>query len=334
MGDHVLRVRRKRKSQSRRLRRRYRTLAALALTILLVCGGFWLGLYLPSIKSAVSNTGGLLDSTSGRGNQNSAVANATVFSAPATTGRLVYPYSVIPGGVASVAELQAAILRDRLVARHYAGFDFKKARMVELRHARLAYLSYRMGEKIYWTRKLIALHVGEKLITDGTILARARCGNRLSDLPQTVVAPDEPKIETLENPIVEGGSVAQVAFPGSFESALLTRSAPFGFEPQGPVGIPSSPMGPISSTGFPGFFSPPIPGTCEPVKKPKPAAIDIALTATASGKKKKPSCSPNPPVVPEPGTMLLVASGISGIYLRYRRKGGNSSAASPNGSAA
>jgi hypothetical protein len=245
---------------------------------------------------------------------------------------VVYPYSVVPGGVASIAELQAAIDHDRVVARHYAGFDLKKARMIELRRARLAYLSYRMGEQIFWTRRLVALHKGEKLITDGKILARARCGNRLSELPQTVVAPDEPKIETLENPIIEGGSVAQTAFPGSFESALLTRTAPLGFEPRGPVGIPSGPaLGPTSSGGSPGFFSPPLPGTCEPVGKPrpKPGAEAAGLDSTGSTKKRKSPCSPNPPVVPEPGTMLLVASGISGIYLRYRKRTARSSAVPP-----
>ena len=36
--------------------------------------------------------------------------------------RPVYPYSVIPGGVESAQELKNAVLRDSVVAGHYAGF--------------------------------------------------------------------------------------------------------------------------------------------------------------------------------------------------------------------
>lgn len=288
----------------------------------MVCGGFWLGSYLPSPRSSVSSNPDILGSTS-HTNRNSSLAGATRLSAPVTTRHMIYPYSVVPGGVASVAELQAAIHHDRVVAQHYTGFDFKKARMIELRHARLAYLSYRIGEKIFWTRRLIALRAGEKLITDGKILARARCGNRVSTLPQIIVAPAEPTVEEFDNPIIEGGSVAQLAFPGSFESALLTRTAPFSFEPQNPAGPV---LGPTSLGGPPGFFSPPLPGTCEPARKPQPKP-GAAFTPDSDElkKKKKSPCSPKPPVVPEPGTMLLVATGISGIYLRYRKKANSSS---------
>jgi len=240
-----------------------------------------------------------------------------VQSAAIAPGRLIYPYSVVPGGVSTVAELKAAMLRDRVVARHYAGFDFKKARVIELRRARLAYLSYRIGERILWTRRQIALHAGEKLISDGTITARARCGNRLSELPQVVAGPAGPTVETFDTPIIEGSSVAQAAFPGAFESALLTRSTPLGIEPQNP-GAPG--LAPVSWGNSPGFFAPPLPGTCLPAKKPKPGAVEVNFDSAEPGKKKKPHCSPKPPVVPEPGTMLLVASGISGIYLRYRKK--------------
>src|SRR5438874_2162815 len=76
--------------------------------------------------------------------------------------RVVYPYSIVPGGARDSRELLAATAHDPVAARHYAGFDFGKARVVELQQSKLVYLSYRMHDKIYWTRKKVALHKGEK----------------------------------------------------------------------------------------------------------------------------------------------------------------------------
>ncbi len=38
-------------------------------------------------------------------------------------GRLIYPYSVIPGGVQDSYELERASVRDHLVSQHFAGFE-------------------------------------------------------------------------------------------------------------------------------------------------------------------------------------------------------------------
>src|SRR5947199_10595266 len=88
-------------------------------------------------------------------------------------------------------ELQAITEHDRLVAKHYSGFDFRKAKVIELKRPALMYLSYGMRDKIFWTKKQIALRQGEKLITDGKITARTRCANRLEVLPQAAIAPDD-----------------------------------------------------------------------------------------------------------------------------------------------
>ena len=45
--------------------------------------------------------------------------------------RTVYKYSVVPGGVRSVQELKWAAEHDPVVAAHYAGFDYDRARVVE-----------------------------------------------------------------------------------------------------------------------------------------------------------------------------------------------------------
>jgi hypothetical protein len=36
-----------------------------------------------------------------------------------TSARAIYPYSVIPGGVESAAELRNSVTRDPVVAEHY-----------------------------------------------------------------------------------------------------------------------------------------------------------------------------------------------------------------------
>jgi hypothetical protein len=96
--------------------------------------------------------------------------------------RPVYPYSVVPGGVGDVNELKWVAEHDPIVGAHYAGFNYARAQVVRLTLARTVYVSYRIGNHIYWTRRRVKLHKGEKLITDGRITARTRCANRVEKL--------------------------------------------------------------------------------------------------------------------------------------------------------
>src|SRR6266581_3837626 len=107
---------------------------------------------------------------------------------PSGASRVVYPYSVVPGGVRTPKELQDATKRDPLVARHYSGFNFSNAHVVELQKPQLVYVSYRLKGKIYWTKKKVALHKGEKVITDGKITGRTRCANQVSPTAQAAVS--------------------------------------------------------------------------------------------------------------------------------------------------
>src|SRR5262249_42226684 len=66
--------------------------------------------------------------------------------------RPVSNYSLVPGGIETPAQLQAAIVTDPQLASHFAGFQFKKARIVMLNRPQLVYLSYRENDAIYWTR--------------------------------------------------------------------------------------------------------------------------------------------------------------------------------------
>jgi hypothetical protein len=245
----------------------------------------------------------------GDSSQNLALLAAKSVAGPiAIPRRVVYPYSVIPGGVRTPDDLRQLSEHDSVIGRHYAGFDFRNAKVVELDQTRLVYLSYRVGDKVFWTTKKVSLRKGEKLITDGNMTARTRCANRVSESAQKAASPVEPPAEKFEEPFVAGGTAEQIPFPGNFVSSLSPREFPGGGV-EGPPGLLSSnsPLG----GGFPPLFPPPIPsGSCPPPRKKGEVAM-----ATSKAK----PCNPITPVIPEPGTLLLFSSGIAGIYLRHRK---------------
>jgi hypothetical protein len=122
-----------------------------------------------------------------------------------------YPYSIIPGGAYSNAELNYADKADPVVKEHYASFNVKKAQMVQLTEDRYQYASYRLQNKVYWTKKKLRLPKGEVLLTDGASFARARCGNRLSETPQTPVHNHEPSEKALSLPPMQLGTPMELA---------------------------------------------------------------------------------------------------------------------------
>src|SRR5882724_4275192 len=67
----------------------------------------------------------------------------------------MYPYSVIPGGVRDVADLQEHAARDYVVRRHFAGFDYRHARLVRVDKPHEVYLSYRVRDRVFWTRRKV-----------------------------------------------------------------------------------------------------------------------------------------------------------------------------------
>ncbi|HET9407942.1 MAG TPA: PEP-CTERM sorting domain-containing protein [Candidatus Sulfotelmatobacter sp.] len=236
---------------------------------------------------------------------------------PKNEGRPVYPYSVVPGGVADIRELKWVAEHDPIVAAHYAGFDYDHARVVRLVLERTAYVSYRIGNHIYWTRRRISLHKGEKLITDGKKTMRARCGNRVEEVPQQATSSSEPPAEKFEQP-AQGTAVQ--APPVPFQSALLNRRGVPGPEPNLPLNL----FDPMEGTRWVPFSLPPLPSAvCAPTGKKGKNGSNGSGNGENSGKKGKKvgACGPGgPTVVPEPGTLLLVGSGIVFIAWFTRRK--------------
>jgi hypothetical protein len=159
------------------------------------------------------------------------------------------------------------------------------------------YLSYRLGNRVFWTKHKVSLRKGERLITDGKITARTRCANQVSPIAVEAISPAEPPLEAFEAPILMAGSAIQVPFP---EATL----------PQGPESPILTPLNPI-----PGFFPPLVPpgvpvATCPPTKKKHGGGAELAKTIP---------CPTAPSPVPEPSTVWLLAAGMAGVFWLCRR---------------
>jgi len=220
----------------------------------------------------------------------------------------VYPYSVVPGGVKNVRELKWAADHDPVVRAHYAGFDYDHARVVRLVLAQTVYVSYRIGNKIYWTRHRVTLKKGEKVITDGTMTARTRCANRVEEVPQQAHSELEPPAEKFEEPIHPSTGTSVVNPPVPFQSALMNRPPVPGLGPAPPLGL----YDPFGNGSWIPIAPPPLPGVCG-VGKTKGTGSGGSQPTTGGKKGKGDPCGNGGSIgeVPEPGTWLLVSSGMA-----------------------
>jgi hypothetical protein len=198
---------------------------------------------------------------------------------PANYERLVYPYSVIPGGVRSSEELALNMAKDPVVAAHYAGFNVSQARIVKSEEAQFVHVSYRVRNRVYWTAKTVKIPKGETLITDGQDSARTRCGNKVSVLPQEPISEEEPPIESFDVPIIARADTPDLS--KGPEPDLDWR--------------PDVPLTPLITHQSPQI----LPYYYRPLFSLNPADV----------------------VVPEPGTLSLLATGLAAVFaFRFFRK--------------
>src|ERR1700730_13402718 len=192
----------------------------------------------------------------------------------AQPSRPVYPYSVVAGGVEDAKELKWVAEHDPIVGAHYAGFNYAHAQVVRLTLARTVYLSYRIGNHIYWTHRRVTLHKGEKVLTDGKMTARTRCANRVEESPQQeAVSPAEPPAQRFDEPIHPGEGIAMQSPEAPFESALLSRTQMPGTETVGPLSL----YDPFVGGRFLPLSAPPLPvALCAPGVKTKGVAATVS----------------------------------------------------------
>ena len=211
--------------------------------------------------------------------------------------QLVLPYSVIPGGARSGRELLEAARREPVVAAHYGNFSAAHARVIRLPHDKLAYVSYRLGNHIYWTKTKVTLRQGEAVLSDGEHLARTRCGNRISDVAMAPVSPHEPPQELLSTPVVPAH--------GNIEPAFFTEDPIWPERVSTPVlmamhsvpAVPDSGPGP----GFPPF----LPTFCCGGKSSPTTPSSPSYPLPQPGYP-----APLSVTTPEPGTFVLLLSSL------------------------
>lgn len=229
-----------------------------------------------------------------------------------SANRAVYPYSVIPGGADSSEELRQAVDTDRVVAEHYSDFDIARVRRVTLTAPQLVYVSYRVGNSVYWTSNKLMLAKGEAVLTDGRSMARVRCGNRISVSPVKPNLLTEPSVEDFDAPV----------FPPSLSTPYLAASSipPAGFPPGSSSEFSASPGSPFVPVAP--FF--PLPGGGGVGKNSTSPPPGGGGTPPPGGGGSPPpnggGGTPPPVGIPEPGTGILVLMGMGGAWLVRRAK--------------
>jgi len=164
----------------------------------------------------------------------------------------VYKLSVTPGGVWSIKE---------------AGL--RSGEVVTLKHDMQAYVSFKRNGVMYWTKKPVLIHAGEKIVTDGVTTIRARCGNFIKTTPQVPVDTDtvDGTIDEIDPPL-DTPKLTQV------NSGLLP---PLEYVPPTYV-TPSSPNKPTS--GMPIAVCPGCVGYRPPtVSMPDAGEVPLLITA-------------------------------------------------------
>jgi len=272
----------------------------------------------------------------------------------------VYAYSVVPGGLHGADEAVDAVAADTVVAAHYKDVKVAALSLEAVEKPRAVHVSYRIGDKVYWTRRTVTLKPGELLLSDGKQQIRTRCGNCVSDVVVGPVSDQEPPPEVFDTPVATSG----VETPGGLaplqayqlltgQGGLPPALGASSFSPDVVVagglpgiggGVPGGWFGGVPAgggTGQPrsggsGVFPPePFPPGSGVPGVPTPPIGDVppggvvppgggGTTPPGGGGGTTPpgggGGGENPPPVPEPATLLLVGSGMAAAALRRLRR--------------
>ena len=242
--------------------------------------------------------------------------------------RAVHPYSVIPGGVASIDEVQASVQHDPVVAAHYRGISPYALYFERLPVPVYMYASYRIGQSVYWTNHRILVPRGELALRDESHFIRARCGNLLAfDLPPGIPELPQPPLEPPDL-VFDYGTPAMLGTiePAPAEPARLAKGRPLAKGLPLAKDVPAVP--PIgSTTKFWPPVSPPPVWCCGSGAENIPQVPGGGLPGLSTGSGRPGSyghTSPSSnghtsPVVPEPASYVLMLSAVGVAILARRR---------------
>ena len=196
-----------------------------------------------------------------------------------------YPYSIVPGGVASDRDVRQARAQSALTDAHYTGIGPLAPTAVVF--PTVAYVSSLKEGRIHWSK--LTLAAGEPLLTDGTHLIRARCGNRITFTeppPGAVIPPEESTVVLPEVPWTAPPAVAP------------PEPAPW-ITPEAPPGTVAPPLYGGLTTPWFGF---PLPGG---------GGGGIGWPECVDKHGKLVPCEHHHrPVTPEPATWLTLGTGL------------------------
>jgi hypothetical protein len=232
--------------------------------------------------------------------------------------RKIYPYSIVPGGAQTLHEAKWA-MNDPAVQANYAAIDFSQLKQVKLETSLTGYVSYRWGDKIYWTKKRLTLRAGETVFTDGTHIVRGRCLNCYSALPMSPTRPTEPTEKAFDLPAEV--AITQYSFPKLPVTVPVIPIPPGELTPAVPSLIPAV----VGTTARGGLWFPLIP-IIPPIHRHPGQPNSPGSPGSPSLPGVPPGVPPGSPpgvppvaVVPEPRYGWLLMAGFALMFTRRLR---------------
>jgi hypothetical protein len=218
----------------------------------------------------------------------------TAESAPCVS----YPHALVTCGVRSSDDFETARQTGPGLASHYADVGF--VRPAVLKSDEWDYASFRQGDRIVWTPQPILVRSGELVLRDryGNTI-RARCGNRLSEMPR------EPKAFVMPPELTH--EIPSVQLTDAWPPVL--QPLPSGFFIPLPLLLPPN----VTDTSGKGEPLPPVVLTGQPLP---PLILNTPVMIRTGG-----TLSPGPVSTPEPSpAILMIAGAASFLYLKRSRR--------------